>query len=95
MGRAAVNGWSGGVMTPQAHGKARTIPIDTQAQIIELRKAGKTIADSCLMLELEGNAAMASVQNLCLQHFGKRDFRGPEIGYQPGKTKSFRRGMAQ
>lgn len=81
-------------MTPQALGKARTLTTAMQARVVELRKAGQTIAEICITLELDGNAAMASVQNLCLQHFGKRDCRGPEIGYQPGKTKSFRRGMA-
>ena len=81
-------------MTPQALGKARTLTTAMQARVVELRKSGQTIAEICMTLELEGNAAMASVQNVCLQHFGKRDSRGPEIGYQPGKTKSFRRGMA-
>ena len=81
-------------MTPQALGKARTLTTEMQARIVELRQSGQTIAEICMTLKLEGNAAMASVQNLCLQHFGKRDFRGPEIGYQPGKTNSFRRGMA-
>ena len=82
-------------MTPQAMGKSRTIPSALQAQILDLRRAGKTIAEICLALELSGNAAMASVQNVCLTHFGKRDYRGPEIGYQPGKTRTARRGMAE
>lgn len=81
-------------MTPQALGKARTLTTAMQARVVELRKSGQTIAEICMTLELKGNAAMASVQNVCLQHFGKRDSRGPEIGYQPGKTKSSRRGMA-
>ena len=81
-------------MTPQAMGKARTINTDTQALIVALRRDGKTISEICTALELKGNAAMTSVQNVCLQHFGKRDYRGPEIGHLPGKTKSFRRGMA-
>ena len=79
-------------MTPQAMGKARTFPSELQAQILDLRRAGKTIAEICSELDLSGNAAMASVQNLCLMHFGKRDLRGPEIGAMPGKTRSSKRG---
>lgn len=78
-------------MTPQAQGKARKFPLAVQEKIVELRRSGQTIAEICRMLELEGNAAMASVQNCCLQHFGKRDLRGPEVGHLPGKTRSYRR----
>lgn len=82
-------------MTPQALGKARTLTTAMQARVVELRKSGQTIAEICMTLELEGNAAMASVQNICLQHFGKRDYRGPEVGHLPGKTRSYRRAGAQ
>ena len=78
-------------MTPQALGKARTLTTAMQARVVELRKSGQTIAEICMTLELEGNAVMACVQNVCLQHFGKRDLRGPEVGHLPGKTRSSRR----
>ncbi len=81
-------------MTPQAMGRMPVIPEPLQAQILDLRRDGKTIAEICAEIGFIKPSQMAAVQNLCLQHFGKRDSRGPEIGYQPGKTKSFRRGMA-
>lgn len=82
-------------MTPQARCRARTFPLSVQEKIVELRRSGQTIAEICAVLELDGNSAIASVQNCCLQHFGKRDLRGPEVGYQPGKTRSYRRAGAQ
>ena len=82
-------------MTPQARCRAITFPPAIQEQILGLRKSGKTIAEICAALELDGNAAIASVQNCCLQHFGKRDLRGPEVGHLPGKTRSSRRAGAQ
>lgn len=82
-------------MTPQAMGKARTIPSELHERILSLRKAGKTVAEICMALKIEGNSKMASVQDLLHRQFGNRDLRGPDIGHQSGKTKSFRRAMAE
>ena len=81
-------------MTPQALGKARTIPSEQQARILDLRRSGKTIAEICIEMEYEGTAKMAAVQDVCLRHFGKRDYRGPELGPLPGKSPSSRHRMA-
>ena len=81
-------------MTPQAIGKMPNLTESQQAQIVELRRNGLTIAEIVERMELGGRAAMAAVQDCCLRYYGKRDYCGPEVGHLPGKTKSFRRAMA-
>ena len=81
-------------MTPQALALARTIPSEYHETILRLRQAGSTISEICLALEFEGAARMAAVAEFCLAKRGRRDLRGPGIGYLPGKTQSFRRQAA-
>jgi len=81
-------------MTPQAMSRMPEIPECIEDHILALRRAGKTISEICEEVGFSKPSQMAAVQNLCLQRFGKRDLRGPEIGALPGKTKSYRRAMA-
>ena len=81
-------------MTPQARGRMPDLNAKQKFQILALRRHGKTISEICAELNFDKMSQMAAVQNYCLQHFGKRDLRGPEIGAMPGKTKSYRRAMA-
>jgi hypothetical protein len=67
---------------------------EQEQRALDLRRAGLTIADIRDALGLDTAAAMAAIQNLCLQRFAKKGYRDIGPGWLPGISRAARNSRA-